>query len=33
MATFRQMKDEIVNEGCQLVLKQLFAYTMVGKVH
>jgi len=24
MATFRQMKDEIINEGCQLALKLLY---------
>ncbi len=33
MATFGQMKDEIINEGCQLAVKQVFVYTMVGRVH
>jgi len=33
MTTFRQMKDEIINEGCQLAFKELFIYTMVGRDH
>lgn len=33
MSTFNQFRDEIINEGHQLALKQLCAYVVVGKVH